>query len=170
MEKSRERRSASCSPCSPGYHHEPCRSPRWKSVVNTRYRDSSSGNHMTHAHGTSKLLAMPIIERARLNEKPRRSANPAHLCACIFARSGGCRYRIGKRAKSDVVQGSLSSLATLPPRRGIGGAARTDTAGRTAGPECGPCATGCRPRVVGRSEISCNEIALSTELTLPKEG
>jgi hypothetical protein len=52
-----------------------------------------------------------------------------------------------------VAQGSLSSLAALPPRRGlggvarensdylVGGAARTRDAGNAAGPESGPCAT-----------------------------
>jgi hypothetical protein len=54
---------------------------------------------------------MPIIERARLDEKPRRSTILAHFRA-----------------------------------------------------------TGFRLRGVGRSEISCNEIALSTELGLAKGG
>jgi hypothetical protein len=52
-----------------------------------------------------------------------------------------------------VVQGSLSSLAAFPPRRGLGGAAQENSdylardaekaraAGRAAGPERGPCAT-----------------------------
>ena len=33
-----------------------------------------------------------------------------------------------------------------------------------------PAPKGCRHRIAGRSEISCNEIALSTELTLAREG
>jgi hypothetical protein len=41
----------------------------------------------------------------------------------------------------DVAQGSLSSLAAPPPRRGLCGAAKSRAAGRAAGPECGPCAT-----------------------------
>ena len=60
---------------------------------------------------------------------------------------------MGKHARRDVAQGSLSSLAAFPPRRGLGGAAHensdylvcgaagTRTAGKAAGPECGPCAT-----------------------------
>ena len=59
----------------------------------------------------------------------------------------------GEARKKRVAQGSLSSLAVLPPRRGFGGAARdnsdylvsgaarTPTAGKAAGPESGPCAT-----------------------------
>ena len=59
----------------------------------------------------------------------------------------------------EVAQGSLSSLAALPPRRGLGGAARensdylvcgaarTRTAGKAAGPESGPCATRPNPDV-----------------------
>ena len=58
--------------------------------------------------------------------------------------------------RKEVAQGSLSSLAVLPPRRGLGGAARensdylvsgaaiTRAAGKAAGPDRGPCAT---PRV-----------------------
>ena len=58
-----------------------------------------------------------------------------------------------RHARKEVAQGSLSSLAVLPPRRGFGGAARdnsdylvsgaarTPTAGKAAGPESGPCAT-----------------------------
>jgi len=57
------------------------------------------------------------------------------------------------RAREHVAQGSLSSLAAIPPRRAfdgaahsnsdypVCGAARSRTAGRAAGPECGPCAT-----------------------------
>jgi hypothetical protein len=56
-----------------------------------------------------------------------------------------------------VAQGSLSSLAVLPPRRGLGraghgntdylvcGAARTRSAGRAAGPDRRPCATSATP-------------------------
>jgi len=55
--------------------------------------------------------------------------------------------------QENVAQGSLSSLADFPPRRGLGGAAmgnpdylvcgaaRARPAGRAAGPERGPCAT-----------------------------
>ncbi len=58
-----------------------------------------------------------------------------------------------RHARKDVAQGSLSSLAALPARRGLGGAApknsdylvcgaaRTRTARRAAGPNRGPCAT-----------------------------
>ncbi len=66
---------------------------------------------------------------------------------------GGRETCMGKHARKDVAQGSHSSLAAFPPRRGfdgappensdylVGGAARTRTAGKAAGPECGPCAT-----------------------------
>ena len=62
-------------------------------------------------------------------------------------------YCIGRHARENLAQGSRSSLAAFPPRRGfggaayensdylVGGAARTRTAGRAAGPEGGPCAT-----------------------------
>jgi hypothetical protein len=58
-----------------------------------------------------------------------------------------------RHARKEVAQGSLSSLAALPPRRGFGGVARknsdylvcgaatTRTAGKAAGPDRGPCAT-----------------------------
>jgi len=62
---------------------------------------------------------------------------------------------LGNRSarKRVVAQGSLSSLAAFPMRRGfcgaahensdylVCGAARSRTAGNAAGPECGPCAT-----------------------------
>ncbi len=59
----------------------------------------------------------------------------------------------GPQEKKDVAQGSRFSLAALPPRRALGGAAlensdylvcgaaRARTAGKAAGPESGPCAT-----------------------------
>ncbi|MGD0008036.1 MAG: hypothetical protein ABSE93_05790 [Terriglobia bacterium] len=58
-----------------------------------------------------------------------------------------------RHARKEVAQGSLSSLAVLPPCRGlrgvadnnsdylVGGAATTRTAGKAAGPDRGPCAT-----------------------------
>ena len=61
--------------------------------------------------------------------------------------------------QENVAQGSLSSLAAFPPRRGLGGAAmgnsdylvcgaaRARTAGRAAGPERGPCAMQCAEHV-----------------------
>jgi len=67
-------------------------------------------------------------------------------------RRGGIRQKNpGRQSESlllahprqkNVAQRSLSSVAALPPRRALGGAARTRAAGRAAGPDCGPCATG----------------------------
>jgi len=60
---------------------------------------------------------------------------------------------MGRHAKRNVAQGSLSSLAAFLPCRGFGGAAhenwdypicgaaRTRSARKAAGPERGPCAT-----------------------------
>lgn len=44
--------------------------------------------------------------------------------------------------KGDVAQRSPSNVAALPPRRAWGGAANTRAAGKAAGSESGPCATG----------------------------
>jgi len=86
-------------------------------------------------------------------------------------------------ARKEVAQGSLSSLAALPPRRGFGGVAhedsdylvsgagRTRTAGKAAGPKCGPCATIPAPdvRKAFRSERAIND-ALCLVIELPKVG
>jgi hypothetical protein len=77
-----------------------------------------------------------------------------------------------RHARKEVAQGSLSSLAALPRRRGFGGAARensdylvngaarTRAAGRAAGPDCGPCATRQDP-------MSARPFAVKKPLTTP---
>ncbi len=74
----------------------------------------------------------------------------------LLKRARGARgpYSRGRHARENVAQGSRSSLAAFPPRRGfggaayensdylVGGAATTRTAGKAAGPEGGPSATG----------------------------
>jgi len=86
-------------------------------------------------------------------------------------------------AIGDVAQGSLSSLAALPPRRGFGGAAhensdylvcgaaRTRTAGKAAAPESGHCATRLDPdvRKAFRSERAVND-AFDLVIELRKVG
>ena len=101
----------------------------------------------------------PLLSfRARIlgEEPPSLLCSPWEACAASMRsatmRTMGTRC-MSKHSRKDVAQGSLSSLAALPPRRAfdgaaqqnsdylIAGAARTRTAGKAAGPESGPCAT-----------------------------
>ena len=106
----------------------------------------------------------------------RRGKNP-HRWKSRRAGERALRYRSDPDfPKRRVAQGSLFSLAVLPPRRGfggvargnshylVGGAARIRTAGKAAGPECGPCAP-------GRTAISARRVAqgsLSSLAALPQ--
>ena len=88
-----------------------------------------------------------------------------------------------RHAGKEVAQGSLSSLAAFPPRRGLGsaghknsdylvsGPARTRAAGKAAGPDRGPCATRPDPdvRKAFRSERAVND-ALRLVIELRKVG
>jgi hypothetical protein len=109
--------------------------------------------------------------KGRKESRPKATAHED--CSLAFTRGRRCRTAarwglspLGARGtllelvthssrppEREVAQGSLSSLAAFPPRRGLGGAAqenpdcpacgtaKTRAAGRAAGPEDGPCAT-----------------------------
>ena len=64
-------------------------------------------------------------------------------------------------------QGSHSSLAAFPPRRGFGGAARTRSAGKAAAPESGPCVTTRVQTSFSWTPMSARPFAVGGRLALP---
>jgi hypothetical protein len=100
----------------------------------------------------SIAVISPIISKS-MRPQRRRSAPGPDLVYSIPQHQCIAAPLSARPSAKEVAQGSLSSLAALPPRRGlggaahgnsdylVGGAARTRAAGKAAGPESGPCAT-----------------------------
>jgi hypothetical protein len=147
----------------------------------------------------SLFLRLQTWGRAQF-EMPRTSRRRGPRYACSAVKGASCRQwgdepqtsktclRWGE-TQENVAQGSLSSLAAFPPRRGVGGAApqnsdclvcgagKARTAGKAAGPERGPCATrynrpisGNHPEFVRNCSLSVVRGPLSARWGHPSAG